>query len=116
MLIPSAGSASKSGSSANAADESAVVKEEEDSPDANGDIDAKDGKESSSKSNSSKAATVESANRYIRLLKESDVSQKAAILALRRENEEMRRRLAEATGSRVDSDGEMGTITEGEVS
>lgn len=113
MLIPSAGNTAKSSGS----DEANVVKEEEDSPEANGDIDAKDGKESASaKSNSSKAATVESANRYIRLLKDSDASQKAAILALKRENDEIRRKLAEATGSSPPAPtADMSTIHESEA-
>ncbi|QIW97555.1 hypothetical protein AMS68_003073 [Peltaster fructicola] len=82
-------------------------KDEEGSADAD---DCKDSKESvAAKSNSSKAATVESANRYIRLLKESDASQKAAILALKKENEAIRRRLAHATGA---PDSEMTSIEE----
>jgi hypothetical protein len=49
------------------------------------------------KSNSSKAATVESANRYIRVLKESDAAQKAAIAELQKAIDEMRVRLGEKT-------------------
>jgi hypothetical protein len=49
------------------------------------------------KSNSSKAATVESANRYIRVLKESDAAQKAAIVELQKAIDEMRVRLGEKT-------------------
>jgi hypothetical protein len=49
------------------------------------------------KSNSSKAATVESANRYIRVLKESDAAQKAAIAELQKVIDEMRVRLGEKT-------------------
>jgi hypothetical protein len=49
------------------------------------------------KSNSSKAATVESANRYIRVLKESDAAQKAAIAELQKAIDEMRVRLSEKT-------------------
>lgn len=47
------------------------------------------------KSNSSKAATVESANRYIRVLKETDAAQKAAIAELQKAVDEMRVRLGE---------------------
>jgi hypothetical protein len=49
------------------------------------------------KSNSSKAATVESANRYIRVLKESDAAQKSAIAELQKAIDEMRVRLGEKT-------------------
>lgn len=59
--------------------------------------DGKETKESIAKSNSSKAATVESANKYIRQLKDMDAAQKAAMLALKRENDEMKKRLEELT-------------------
>lgn len=58
------------------------------------------------KSNSSKAATVESANRYIRVLKDSDAAQKAAIAKLTRELEEMRGRLGESKGTSVAEEGD----------
>jgi hypothetical protein len=54
------------------------------------------------KSNSSKAATVESANRYIRVLKESDAAQKAAIAELQKTIDEMRVRLGEKTEAKVE--------------
>ncbi|KAF7193010.1 Phosphorus acquisition-controlling protein [Pseudocercospora fuligena] len=61
-----------------------------DSPEAAADLDSKDAKEdSAAKSNNSKAATVESANEYIRKLQKEN----AALLALKQENDEMRKRL-----------------------
>ncbi|KAM0717092.1 hypothetical protein Q7P37_006944 [Cladosporium fusiforme] len=54
------------------------------------------------KSNSSKAATVESANRYIRVLKESDAAQKTAIAELRDELERMREKLGEKAETKQD--------------
>lgn len=64
-----------------------------------GEDDSPEGKEkdrdAAVKSNSSKAATVESANRYIRVLKESDAAQKAAIAELQKAVDEMRVRLGE---------------------
>lgn len=65
-----------------------------------GDDDSQEAKEkdrdAAVKSNSSKAATVESANRYIRVLKESDAAQKAAIAELQRAVNELRVRLGES--------------------
>jgi len=66
---------------------------EADSPEVG--ADGKETKESIAKSNSSKAATVESANKYIRQLKDMDAAQKAAMMALKRENDEMKQRLEE---------------------
>lgn len=64
-----------------------------------GDDDSQEAKEkdrdAAVKSNSSKAATVESANRYIRVLKETDAAQKAAIAELQKAVDEMRARLDE---------------------
>jgi hypothetical protein len=64
-----------------------------------GDDDSQEAKEkdrdAAVKSNSSKAATVESANRYIRVLKETDAAQKAAIAELQKAVDEMRARLGE---------------------
>ena len=64
-----------------------------------GEDDSPEGKEkdrdAAVKSNSSKAATVESANRYIRVLKETDAAQKAAIAELQKTVDEMRVRLGE---------------------
>jgi hypothetical protein len=50
-------------------------------------------KKDNMKSNSSKAATVESANRHIKMLKEGQVSQREVMVVLRKQYEEMRRRL-----------------------
>jgi hypothetical protein len=64
-----------------------------------GEDDSPEGKEkdrdAAVKSNSSKAATVESANRYIRVLKETEAAQKAAIAELQKAVDEMRVRLGE---------------------
>lgn len=64
-----------------------------------GDDDSQEAKEkdrdAAVKSTSSKAATVESANRYIRVLKDSDAAQKAAIAELQKAVDEMRVRLGE---------------------
>lgn len=66
-----------------------------------GDDDSQEAKEkdrdAAVKSNSSKAATVESANRYIRVLKDSDAAQKATIAELQKAIDEMRVRLGETT-------------------
>lgn len=63
--------------------------------------DSKDSKEDAQlKSNSSKAATVESANEYIRKLQ----SENAALLQLRREHEEMKRKLEEQSSSAPSSE------------
>lgn len=66
-----------------------------------GDDDSQEAKEkdrdAAVKSNSSKAATVESANRYIRVLKDSDAAQKATIAELQKAIDEMRMRLGETT-------------------
>jgi len=67
--------------------------------DGGGEDDSPEGKEkdrdAAVKSNSSKAATVESANRYIRVLKDNDAAQKAVIAELQKAVEEMRVRLGE---------------------
>jgi len=64
-----------------------------------GDDDSQEAKEkdrdAAVKSNSSKAATVESANRYIRVLKDTDAAQKAAIAELQKAVDEMRAKLGE---------------------
>ncbi|EME89417.1 uncharacterized protein MYCFIDRAFT_210084 [Pseudocercospora fijiensis CIRAD86] len=71
-----------------------------DSPEAVGDADSKDTKEDSvAKSNNSKAATVESANEYIRKLQKEN----AALLALKQENEEMWKRLQQHESGGVNS-------------
>lgn len=72
----------------------------EGSPEAVADGDAKDSKDDSVKSNSSKAATVESANEYIRKLQ----MENAALLQLKREHEEMKRKLEEQRTSLSTSD------------
>lgn len=62
------------------------------SPEAQVDGESKDSKEDAQlKSNSSKAATVESANEYIRKLQ----NENAALLQLKSEHEEMKRKLEE---------------------
>lgn len=61
----------------------------EESPEAQPDGDAKDNKDDSVKSNSSKAATVESANEYIRKLQ----MENAALLQVKKEHEDMKRKL-----------------------
>lgn len=61
----------------------------EGSPEALPDGDTKDNRDDAVKSNSSKAATVESANEYIKKLQ----MENAALLQLKREHEEMKRRL-----------------------
>lgn len=72
-----------------------------------GDDDSQEAKEkdrdAAVKSNSSKAATVESANRYIRVLKDTDAAQKAAIAELQKAVDEMRMRLGETEESKNDS-------------
>jgi hypothetical protein len=71
-----------------------------------GDDDSQEAKEkdrdAAVKSNSSKAATVESANRYIRVLKETDAAQKAAIAELQKAVDEMRARLGEGKKAEVE--------------
>ena len=71
-----------------------------------GDDDSQEAKEkdrdAAVKSNSSKAATVESANRYIRVLKETDAAQKAAIAELQKAVDEMRARLGEGKTAEVE--------------
>jgi len=71
-----------------------------------GEDDSPEGKEkdrdAAVKSNSSKAATVESANRYIRVLKETDAAQKAAIAELQKAVDEMRVRLGEKPEAKED--------------
>jgi predicted RNase H-like nuclease (RuvC/YqgF family) len=66
---------------------------EDDSPEV--DADGKETKESVAKSNSSKAATVEQANRHIRSLNDRDVAQRKEILTLKRQMDELRKRLGE---------------------
>lgn len=68
----------------------------DDSPEAMMDGDAKDSKEDAQvKSNSSKAATVESANEYIRRLQKEN----AALLMIKKEHEDMKKKLDEQTNS-----------------
>ena len=50
------------------------------------------------KSNNSKAATVELANEYIRMMQNESLAQSDEIAQLRRENEELRKRLVEQAG------------------
>lgn len=69
-------------------------------PEAIPDGDTKESKEDAQlKSNSSKAATVESANEYIRKLQ----SENAVLMQLKSEHEEMKRKLEEQEGSSAGS-------------
>lgn len=71
-----------------------------------GDDDSQEAKEkdrdAAVKSNSSKAATVESANRYIRVLKESDAAQKNVIAELRKELDEIRQKMGVKAEEKTD--------------
>lgn len=70
----------------------------------NGGTNGKESKEEAiSKSNSSKAATVELANEYIKKMQKDSAAQFAEVEKLRRENEELKRKLA--GGSQASSDG-----------
>jgi hypothetical protein len=81
-----------------------------------GDDDSQEAKEkdrdAAVKSNSSKAATVESANRYIRVLKETDAAQKAAIAELQKAVDEMRARLGEGKKADVEVSAEAAEAAE----
>lgn len=66
--------------------------------------DGKESKESVAKSNNSKAATVESANRYIRILKDHEAAQRDKMVALQKENEALKRRLEEQAGVAVSTE------------
>jgi len=84
----------------------------DDSPEAAVDPDCKESKEdAAAKSNSSKAATVESANVYIKQMQQRDAEKEALIAQLRRENAEMRKRFEQ--GDTADSLGkpEAGSAT-----
>ena len=63
--------------------------------DKNADGSLEDSKDMAAKSNSSKAATVELANEYIKRMQKDNACQTADILQLKRENEELRRQLVE---------------------
>jgi hypothetical protein len=70
-----------------------LAAEDEKLPEANGN--SKESKEEAlSKSNSSKAATVELANEYIKKMQKDSAMQVAEVEMLKRENEELKRRLA----------------------
>lgn len=72
------------------------------SPEAVAEADAKESKEDAlAKSNSSKAATVESANEYIRRLQKEN----AALLMIKKEHEEMKKKLDEQTNSAPSTEG-----------
>ena len=79
-----------------------------------GDDDSQEAKEkdrdAAVKSNSSKAATVESANRYIRVLKDTDAAQKAAIAELQKAVDEMRARLGEGKKAGVPAEKTEGAV------
>jgi hypothetical protein len=82
-----------------------------------GDDDSQEAKEkdrdAAVKSNSSKAATVESANRYIRVLKETDAAHKATIAELQKAVEEMRARLGEEKKAEVEVPAEVAEAVAG---
>lgn len=61
--------------------------------DRHGDVNSKD--DANAKSNSSKAATVELANEYIRKMQKDQAVQNADLLHLRLENEQLKKRLNE---------------------
>lgn len=74
----------------------------DDSPEAAASVegDAKESNEdATAKSNSSKAATVESANVYIKHMQQRDAEKEALIAQLTRENAEMKRRFLEQNGA-----------------
>lgn len=68
-----------------------------------GDINLKD--DANAKSNSSKAATVELANEYIRKMQKEQAVQSADLLQLRLENEQLKKRLTERSSTSADSPG-----------
>ena len=59
--------------------------------------------EALSKSNSSKAATVELANEYIKTMQKNSAIQNAEVEMLKRENEELKRRLAGSSHASSDA-------------
>jgi len=76
---------------------------DDESPDvgAGADGDNKESKEDAAiKSNSSKAATVESANVYIRIMQQKDMERDAELERLRKYNEELVKKLAEHGAAR----------------
>ena len=71
------------------------IGDENENVDVNGTTNCKESKEDAiSKSNSSKAATVELANEYIKKMQKDSAVQFAEVEKLKRENEELKRRLA----------------------
>lgn len=77
------------------------------SPEAIVDGDSKESKEDAQvKSNSSKAATVESANDYIRKLQKEN----AMLLTIKREHEEMKKKLDEQGNSAASTEGSTSAV------
>lgn len=62
-------------------------------------VDSNSKEEANAKSNSSKAATVELANEYIRKMQKEQAAQNADLLQLRLENEQLKKRLSEHAGT-----------------
>lgn len=89
-LVPKPASSKSPTKDAEDVDGSPEAGDEAKSPDVN----SKETKEDAAvKSNSSKAATVELANDYIRKIQQENETKNADILRLRRENEELKKRL-----------------------
>lgn len=77
------------------------------SPEAMADGDSKESKEDAQvKSNSSKAATVESANEYIRKLQKEN----ALLLTIKKEHEEMKKKLDEQGNSAASTEGSASAV------
>ena len=76
-------------------------------------MNGKEKEEAISKSNSSKAATVELANEYIKRMQKDSEARLAEFERLRRENEELKRRLGEDRSDSSGSDAQAGLKAEG---
>ena len=100
-LIPSPSASRSAGIQTNGeADGSPLAGEDDGRPDSN----SKESKEDAAvRSNSSKAATVELANEYIRIMQKDSEAKSADLETLRLENEKLKKRLAEQSGSQTDS-------------
>lgn len=116
-LIPKPPPASKSpGDAADAAadsngDANATATDGDGAGDANGN--GKDG-DNSAKSNNSKAATVELANDYIKKMQKDSAATSAEVAILRRENEELRKRLLERESGSGSEAGAVASSGDGE--
>ena len=81
----------------NAIAASPEVGDDDDKPEANDNVNGKGNKEEAiSKSNNSKAATVELANEYIKKMQKDSAAQSAEVEKLKRENEALRRELEQS--------------------